>query len=122
MLNSFFLALSLWPNVQRKAQAEIDNLGLAGQLPSLADRDKLPYVQSLVKEVMRSFPSVPLGMCSKKKISTFYNSFEGCAPSRVSENLTGEMFLANIHILRQRFLTEFLLRTLIKGTESRVTL
>jgi cytochrome P450 len=49
----FFLFMSLYPEVQAKAQAELDALLGGERLPTLADRDDLPYVDALVKEVFR---------------------------------------------------------------------
>ncbi|KAF8911741.1 cytochrome P450 [Mucidula mucida] len=60
-LNSFILAMTLYPEIQAKAQAEIDSI-CSGGLPCIADRDRLPYVSALVKEVWRWNPSVPLGL------------------------------------------------------------
>ncbi|KAG1804497.1 cytochrome P450 [Suillus subaureus] len=48
---SFFLAMTLFPDVQKKAQAEIDAVVGPDRLPSFADRDSLPYTEALVKEV-----------------------------------------------------------------------
>ncbi|KAG2064653.1 cytochrome P450, partial [Suillus decipiens] len=50
---SFFLAMTLFPDVQKKAQAEIDAIVGPDRLPSFADRDSLPYTEALVKEVFR---------------------------------------------------------------------
>ncbi|KAG2070199.1 cytochrome P450 [Suillus decipiens] len=50
---SFFLAMTLFPDVQKKAQAEIDAVVGPDRLPSFADRNSLPYVEALVKEVFR---------------------------------------------------------------------
>ncbi|KAG1889792.1 cytochrome P450 [Suillus fuscotomentosus] len=50
---SFFLAMTLFPDVQKKAQAEIDAVVGPDRLPSFADRTSLPYIEALVKEVLR---------------------------------------------------------------------
>ncbi|KAG1819138.1 cytochrome P450 [Suillus subaureus] len=50
---SFFLAMTLFPDAQKKAQAEIDVVVGPDRLPSFADRDSLPYTEALVKEVLR---------------------------------------------------------------------
>ncbi|KAG1733140.1 cytochrome P450 [Suillus lakei] len=50
---SLFLAMTLFHDVQKKAQAEIDAVVSPGCLPSIADRDSLPYTEALVKEVHR---------------------------------------------------------------------
>ncbi|KAG2141303.1 cytochrome P450 [Suillus clintonianus] len=50
---SLFLAMTLFPHVQKKAQAEIDKVVGTDRLPSFADRDSLPYTAAVVKEVLR---------------------------------------------------------------------
>ncbi|KAH6995360.1 cytochrome P450 [Ilyonectria destructans] len=58
----FFLAMTLHPEAQRKAQAEIDQVVGKNRLPNLSDRDSLPYVDALVKEVLRWHPVAPMGL------------------------------------------------------------
>lgn len=58
-VQTFILAMLLYPGVQKKAQRELDNL--EGVLPSLNDRKNLPYVDALCKEVLRWHAAVPLG-------------------------------------------------------------
>ncbi|KAJ6539005.1 cytochrome P450 [Mycena capillaripes] len=52
-VNAFFLAMALNPAVQAKAQHEIDAVVGGDRLPTFADREDLPYVDALVKEVCR---------------------------------------------------------------------
>lgn len=59
---SYFLAMIHNPEVQRKAQAEIDSVVGNGRLPCFEDRPHLPYVEGLVKEIYRTFIVGPLGM------------------------------------------------------------
>lgn len=49
------------PEVQKRAQAEIDAIIGNDRLPALADRSDLPYVNALCSEVMRMCPSAPIG-------------------------------------------------------------
>ncbi|KAG2040007.1 cytochrome P450 [Suillus americanus] len=58
---SFFLAMTLFRDVQKKAQAEIDAVVGPDRLPSFADRDSLPYAEALVKEVLRWNAIAPTG-------------------------------------------------------------
>ena len=55
------LAILLYPSVQRKAQAEIDEVIGGGRLPQFEDRERLPYVNALVKETLRWRVSAPIG-------------------------------------------------------------
>ena len=61
------LAMALYPDVMRKAQAEIDTVVGRHRMPTFADRPHLPYVRAIVKEVLRWRPVGPLGeSCSVK--------------------------------------------------------
>lgn len=55
------LAMMLYPEVQAQAQAEIDSVVGSEKLPSLQDRDRLPYVMAVVKESLRWSPPIPEG-------------------------------------------------------------
>ncbi|OSD06956.1 cytochrome P450 [Trametes coccinea BRFM310] len=59
-INSFFLAMSCFPEAQRKAQAEIDAVIGHDRLPTLQDRDSMPYMNALVLEVLRWMPVTPV--------------------------------------------------------------
>ncbi|KAF3391419.1 O-methylsterigmatocystin oxidoreductase [Penicillium rolfsii] len=62
-IETFFLAMTLYPDVQRKAQEEIDRaLGGLHRLPTVADRKDLPYINAVVKEVFRWHPVAPMGI------------------------------------------------------------
>ncbi|PSS37906.1 hypothetical protein PHLCEN_2v248 [Hermanssonia centrifuga] len=51
----------LYPDVMRRAQAEIDAVVGRDRTPLFSDRDKLPYIEAIVKEVIRWRPVDPLG-------------------------------------------------------------
>ena len=51
----------VYPETQRKAQAEIDRVIGNDRLPTLADMPNLPYIEALVKEVFRWHVVAPLG-------------------------------------------------------------
>ena len=50
-----------YPEVQQRAQEEIDQIVGGERLPRVEDRENLPYVDALVKEVFRFHPIAPLG-------------------------------------------------------------
>jgi cytochrome P450 len=52
--------MTLYPDVQRKAQAEIDQIVGNSRLPIFSDEGALPYVQAIVKEALRWHPVAPL--------------------------------------------------------------
>ncbi|PYH43881.1 cytochrome P450 [Aspergillus saccharolyticus JOP 1030-1] len=84
---AFFLAMALFPDVQRKAQAELDAVVGPARLPTLDDRDHLPYVNALVKEVFRWHPVVPMNL---SHVSVQEQEYEGYWIPR------GASILANI--------------------------
>lgn len=61
-METFILAMTQYPEVQRKAQAEIDRVVGNSRLPDYSDQDELPYVDAVLKEVLRWHPVTPLGM------------------------------------------------------------
>ena len=58
--SSFFLLMSLHPEVQRKAQEEIDRVVGHDRLPNAQDRKDLPYVEAIMREIARFNTVVPL--------------------------------------------------------------
>ncbi|OJJ42400.1 hypothetical protein ASPZODRAFT_155317 [Penicilliopsis zonata CBS 506.65] len=62
VLEAFFLAMMVFPDVQRTAQAELDAVLGTPVLPTTADRDRLPYVNALVQECLRWHTMTPLGL------------------------------------------------------------
>ncbi|KAJ6011441.1 hypothetical protein N7451_002853 [Penicillium sp. IBT 35674x] len=61
-LEGFFLAMTLFPDVQRKAQEEIDRVFGGPALPTVEDRERLPYIDAVVKEALRWHVVAPLGV------------------------------------------------------------
>lgn len=59
---TFILAMTLNPSAAKKAQAELDTIVGRERLPSLDDRDSLPYVECILKETVRWNPPFPMGM------------------------------------------------------------
>lgn len=66
-LLSFFLILAQYPDVQRKAQAEVDAV-VGDRPPKCSDRKNMPYLEALLKEVHRWRPVLPIGTCSSSHI------------------------------------------------------
>jgi hypothetical protein len=67
-LHVFLLAMVLYPEVQARAQEEIDSVIGEGlkRLPDWDDRASMPYVDAVIRETLRWFPVVPLGKCDSK--------------------------------------------------------
>lgn len=53
--------MTKYPSVAKRAQYEIDTVIGTDRLPGFADRDSLPYLNALVKEVLRWNSVVPTG-------------------------------------------------------------
>lgn len=66
--------MSLYPDVQAKAQAEIERVCGRSRLPEMADTDSLPYVQAIMYEVLRWHAIVPLSM---PHVATEDDQYEG---------------------------------------------
>jgi cytochrome P450 len=60
-MHSLFLVLVLFPQVQRRAQAELDAVIGRDRLPTLDDKPRLPYIEALCKELVRWNMVTPIG-------------------------------------------------------------
>ncbi|KAF8667835.1 cytochrome p450 [Rhizoctonia solani] len=58
-LVAFVAAMVLNPDVQAKAQKELDSVLGPTSLPTMSDRERLPYMRKLIQEVLRWQPTVP---------------------------------------------------------------
>lgn len=54
----------LHPEVQAKAQAELDRVVGPDRLPQVADRDALPYLTAVMREVFRWQPIITVSKSS----------------------------------------------------------
>ena len=59
-VQTLFLAMALYPDVQKKAQAEIDAVVGPNRLPDFHDRPSLPYINAVVKKSSRCNLVYPL--------------------------------------------------------------
>ncbi|KAF7346386.1 O-methylsterigmatocystin oxidoreductase [Mycena sanguinolenta] len=74
-LASFFLAMAVHPDIQSKAQAEIDTVIGHHRLPGFEDRPSLPFVEALYREVLRWKPVLPLGVAHASSANDIYNDY-----------------------------------------------
>ncbi|KAJ3555937.1 hypothetical protein NM688_g2303 [Phlebia brevispora] len=58
----FFLAMVAYPDVQKRAQEDLDFFVGPGRLPTFEDSASLPFIQAILLEVLRWHPIVPLGL------------------------------------------------------------
>jgi cytochrome P450 len=63
-INTFVMAMVTRPEVQRRAREEVDRVCGTGaeslRLPRMSDLSEMPYVASMIKEVLRWRPTVPI--------------------------------------------------------------
>ena len=54
--------MTLYPDAQRRAQNELDDVVGRDRLPTFEDRARLPYLTNIVKETFRWKAVTPLGV------------------------------------------------------------
>ncbi|KAL2850249.1 O-methylsterigmatocystin oxidoreductase [Aspergillus pseudoustus] len=59
-MTSFVITMALYPDVQRKAQEELDRVVGYARLPGFEHRERLPYIEATVKENFRWRPPGPV--------------------------------------------------------------
>ncbi|KAI0031851.1 cytochrome P450 [Vararia minispora EC-137] len=78
-LKTFLLAMCLYPEIQQRAQAELDTLlcldGHLERLPTFSDRKNLPYLNAIVKEVLRWIPVLPFAVPHRSMEDDTYSGF-----------------------------------------------
>ena len=67
--------MTLFPEVQLKAQEEIDRIVGTKRLPNFEDRANLPYVDAIVKEVLRWHPVAPIGVPHMTTEDDIFNGY-----------------------------------------------
>ncbi|KAI9441796.1 cytochrome P450 [Lactarius indigo] len=72
---SLFLALILYPEVQKRAQAELDAVISRDRLPTYDDKPRLPYIEAMSKELLRWQMVTPLGAPHSPTGDDFYRGY-----------------------------------------------
>lgn len=81
----FWLAIVSFPEIQKKAQAELDEVVGRHRLPTFADYPKLPYLAAIVKESLRWKTVDPLGEFRAREIFVILTFLLTGVPRRVME-------------------------------------
>ena len=76
---TFVLAMVMHPDVQLKAQKEVDSVVGPDRLPEFSDMSNLTFISAIVKEVFRFVYSPLLSECSH-----VYHQVEPCLTSRIA--------------------------------------
>ncbi|KUJ13355.1 cytochrome P450 [Mollisia scopiformis] len=74
-LNNFILAMTLFPDVVKKAQEEIDRVVGNQRLPEYEDEKDLPYIRALVKETLRWRAVNKFGMMHATSEDDWYEGY-----------------------------------------------
>ncbi|KAJ6559579.1 cytochrome P450 [Mycena capillaripes] len=85
-LGTFVLAMLLHPEIQKRAQSEIDSVLGCDRLPTFDDKPALPYITALVKEMLRWNPPSPLGIPHFVAVEDEYRGYRVPAGSIVLGN------------------------------------
>lgn len=86
-LQSFVLAMVLYPDAQKRAQEEIDSILGHGHFPHFGDTDALPYLKAVLYEVLRWACPAPLGLPHRVTEDDIYNGYFIPAGSLVFANI-----------------------------------
>ncbi|KAN0137800.1 cytochrome P450 [Lactarius tabidus] len=74
-MTSLFVALTLYPEVQKRARAQIDSVISRDRLPTFEDRPRLPYIEAICKELLRWQMVLPLGFPHASTEDCVYRGF-----------------------------------------------
>ena len=69
------LAMALYPDVQRKAQAELDKHVGPNRLPDFTDLESLVYIRAVAMETMRWLPVNPFSVPHTSMAEDEYNGY-----------------------------------------------
>ncbi|KAH9998932.1 cytochrome P450 [Russula vinacea] len=86
-LQSFVLAMVLYPEAQRRGQEEIDSVLGHGHVPQFGDEDALPYLKAMLHELLRWACPAPLGAPHRLTEDNIYNDYFIPAGSLVFANI-----------------------------------
>jgi len=74
-MTTFFLMMTLYPDIQRCAQAEIDRVVGKDRLTTIEDQKALPFTMAVIKEVLRFAPVVPTGLAHRVTRDDVYQGY-----------------------------------------------
>ncbi|KAL4259189.1 cytochrome P450 family protein [Pleurotus pulmonarius] len=102
-LETFFLAMLHYPDVQKKGQEEIDRVIGPDRLPTFDDFDSLPYVQCVTQEILRWHPAGPLGVPHRSTEDDTYRGMFIPKGSIVFSNIMGMALDENVYAEPTKF-------------------
>ena len=75
------------PEVMKKAQEELDRVVGKERLPDFSDRDNLPYIDALIKELLRWNPPFPMSVANRATQDDVYRGYSIPAGAIVIPNI-----------------------------------
>ncbi|KAI0092433.1 CyP450 monooxygenase [Irpex rosettiformis] len=92
LIQTFFCCMASYPELQKRAREELDEVVGPDRLPTYEDYDSLPYIHAIFMECARWIPVVPLSLPRRALVDDHYEGY--FIPK-------GTLILANVwHILR----------------------
>jgi len=121
----FFLLMAVHPDIQRKAQKEIDRLLGGERLPTLSDMDDLPYTYAILKEIYRWQTPLPISIPKSLREDDDYKGYYLPKGAIVMENvwavLQDPTIFPEPHLFKpERFLKDGKLDPSVMDPEDRV--
>ncbi|KAG1780854.1 cytochrome P450 [Suillus placidus] len=113
---TFILAMALYPEVQIEIRRELSKVVGLHRLPSIEDRDRLPYVSATVKEAMRWSPALPLGIARRVTRDDHYRGYHIPRGTIVLPNVWAISKDDKSGIPSERFAPERFLQNCVKET------
>ncbi|CAE6431275.1 unnamed protein product [Rhizoctonia solani] len=99
----FILAMIQYPDIQAKAQREIDTVVGDQRLPEMEDSDQLPYMGRLIKEVLRWRPVLPLGVAHACTQDDMYRGYHIPKGAIVMANIWAMCNDPSVYVDPERF-------------------
>jgi len=107
-INTFMLAMTLFPNKQAIAQSELDRVVGHSRLPTMEDRASLPYIEALIKETLRWHVLLPTSVPRRTEKDDTYKGYFIPAGTIVLPNVWSIAFDSSDHpeeFMPERYIT-----------------
>jgi len=113
------------PEVMKKGQEELDRVVGRERLPDFSDRENLPYIDALVKELLRWNPPTPIAVPNRAMQDDVYRGYFIPAGATVIQNVWAIFRDPNIYpdpeaFNPDRFLKDGKINPLVFNPEDRV--
>ncbi|KAJ6449331.1 cytochrome P450 [Mycena sanguinolenta] len=110
-LQSLILALTAYPDAQKKAHDEMDRVVGEHRMPSLEDLDEMPYIRAMILETHRFRPVLPLIVPHSTVTTEEYNGFVIPQGTTIFVNVWGIFHDPNLYDDPENFIPDRYLLT-----------